>query len=379
MKRIVFYFIIYFFVSCSTHDDLAIEDKDSCQNCFVGIEEAESLATMLRISTEKTAKSKSAIEPKPSRATHKQIEAIVSVRAPNNQTAYYIVTYKGGGFIVLSADKRANPILAFSETDSFPMDMEQYPTGLVEWLGEAKEYIQALRVSNNEISYENTQAWLPCALQRAARPPGGGDDDCIGGCPNSSTTVGPLLQTEWHQGYGFNDHVPLTGCANTGNGIAPVGSVATAMGQIMKYYEYPNNYNWGNMGNYYGSNDAAQLMVDIGTAVNMDYGCGGSGTETKATVASAFKNTFGYSSATYSDFNQQTVIQQLNANRPVILRGGEASGWWIFVTYKYGHAWVCDGYQRSMVYSQDCSASWEYLYLHMNWGWGSSTVDPSIN
>jgi len=78
MKRIICYFIIYLFVSCSTHDDLLIEDRGNCQDCFVGIEEAESLASILSLSDEKAIKSKSAIEPKSSNTIHKQIEAIVS-------------------------------------------------------------------------------------------------------------------------------------------------------------------------------------------------------------------------------------------------------------------------------------------------------------
>jgi hypothetical protein len=73
---------------------------------------------------------------------------------------------------------------------------------------------------------------------------------------------------------------------------------------------------------------------------------------------------FGYSSATYADYDYQTVVNELNNNRPVILRGGRNAGWWIFGVYTDGHTWVCDGYLR---YIDPCWGS--MLHLYMNWGW----------
>ena len=45
---------------------------------------------------------------------------------------------------------------------------------------------------------------------------------------------------------------------------------------------------------------------------------------------------------------------------------------WCSTSYKKGHAWVCDGYRSSTIYSEDCSTGWGYLYLHMNWGWDNA-------
>ena len=145
------------------------------------------------------------------------------------------------------------------------------------------------------------------------------------------------------------------------------------MAQIMNFHEFPNNYNWDNMPDLWGTSETARLMRDIGDAVDMNWGCNSSGADTQDEVASSFRNDFGYSSASYAGFNRETVKQQLRWNRPEILRGGRKSGWWIFATYKDGHAWVCDGYRSSTIYSEDCSMAWGYLYLHMNWGWGWSS------
>ena len=126
------------------------------------------------------------------------------------------------------------------------------------------------------------------------------------------------------------------------------------------------------MPNNSGSTETARLMRDIGNSVGMSYSCNGSSADTKGRVASAFTSSFGYSSARYADYNSSTVIQQIRNNRPVILRGGRKSGWWIFSSYADGHAWVCDGYRYSLIYSDDCQTAWGYSYFHMNWGWNST-------
>jgi len=274
---------------------------------------------------------------------------------------------------MISADNRANPILAYSDTEKFPLDESTYPNGLVEWLVGSKDFIKNIRESNLEQTNQVARACEPCEIQRVIRPI---DDDCGGsggGCENQYTTIGPLLSTVWGQWGGYNDLAPNLGCS--GDGRAPTGCVATSMAQVMKYHEFPNNYNWDNMPDLWGTMETARLMRDVGDAVNMDWGCDGSGADTKDEVASSFRNDFGYSSASYSGFNRDVVKQQLGWNRPVILRGGRKSGWWIFATYKDGHAWVCDGYRSSTIYSEDCSMAWGYLYLHMNWGWSSTRLN----
>jgi hypothetical protein len=113
-------------------------------------------------------------------------------------------------------------------------------------------------------------------------------------------------------------------------------------------------------------------MRDVGSAVDMDYGCGGSGADTEDEVASSFKNDFGYSSASYhKNYNgsnkYEWVKSEINAERPVIFRGGEKKYWaGIIPYYADGHAWVCDGYMSSSINGNG------YLKFHMNWGWNGN-------
>ncbi|MEM6829077.1 MAG: C10 family peptidase, partial [Bacteroidota bacterium] len=255
--------------------------------------------------------------------------------------------------------------------EKFPLDRSTYPNGLVEWLVNSKDFIKHVRQNTREQTPQVARAWRLCDIQQrlTGRPPDPCDDGNGGGCQNQYTTIGPLLSTVWGQWGVYNDLAPDLDCG--GDGRAPTGCVATAMAQIMKFHEFPNRYNWDNMPDLSGTMETARLMRDAGDAVNMDWGCNGSGADTRGEVASSFVHDFGYSSASYADFNRETVKQQLRWNRPVILRGGRKSGWWIFGTYADGHAWVCDGYRSSFF----CETGTGYLYLHMNWGWSSTQLN----
>jgi hypothetical protein len=182
-----------------------------------------------------------------------------------------------------------------------------------------------------------------------------------------------LLSTIWGQWYGYNDLVPFE-CIGNPNNRAPTGCVATAMAQVMKYYQKPSTYNWGNIPDGYGTIDTATLMRDIGGAVRMSYGCSGSGADSENEIASSFRDDFHYSSASGGNYNYQVVVEQLRARKPVILTGGRKKDGVSWNMYTDGHAWVCDGFRSSTFYSyneaQGSCTGVGYLQLHMNWGWG---------
>jgi hypothetical protein len=109
-------------------------------------------------------------------------------------------------------------------------------------------------------------------------------------------------------------------------------------------------------------------MRDIGDAVDMNYGCNGSGASTED-ARDALVYEFGYSSsAEHVHVHSDVVVTQLNYNYPLIMRG-EGSG---------GHAFVCEGYKRTRhIQIHNPGTYYEYetsfisgFYLYMNWGWG---------
>ena len=284
----------------------------------------------------------------------------------NGITVYHVFNYKGGGFVAVAADDAVVPVLAQSEKGS----IEQNTTNLncrywLECLSKEIEYIIKANLSNAE----TLEAWNQI---RDNQP------------DVSSYDVGPLLTTTWDQGEWYNYYCPVA----TGGpgGHAWVGCVATAMGQIMKYHNFPDHgvlshsyvhptygnqsvsfkdstLQWESMGtSAYASNyqSISSLLYQIGVSVEMDYGISGSGAETES-IPWAFIYYFNYDPITTelvqkADFDnaawKELLKAELFASRPLCYGGN---------TEESGHQWVCDGWR-----------SGDDMF-HMNWGWSGNS------
>lgn len=301
----------------------------------------------------------------------------------------YIFTTESS-FVVMAADDCAQPILGYSFENTFVAD--DMPDNMRWWLQQYSDEIQ-WGIENGIRSDKSTaDEWKK--LQE-----GKGSKD------TPAVIVGPLIATRWGQDAPYNNLCPYNESAGK---RAVTGCVATAMAQVMKYWNYPEQgvgsntytpadhpeygeqsanfgettYDWANMTNTYGSSSTqaqkdavATLMYHCGVSVNMDYDYSqantnhvGSGAPT-AMVPESLKTYFKYSpSATYKykdDFtNDQWIAllqSELDEHRPVLYAG----------RYEYnvnnetktgGHAFVCDGYRSDGKF-------------HFNWGWDGSRDD----
>lgn len=248
------------------------------------------------------------------------------------------------GYIVLSADDAAAPMLGYADNGSFKLD--EMPPQMEWWLS---EYAAQIANASPDAVYD-TRA-------------------------NNWAAVPKLLATTWDQGTPYNNLCPGQGASHY-----PTGCVATAMSQIMKYWNYPESgsgrvissagalnlsnikFEWDNMLDSYSSgytnaqaNAVATLMQAVGYACNMSYAAGGSGA-LSINAATAFSKNFKYNSniqylqRSYfraEDWNR-IVYTELAAGRPVMYGGQSTS---------VGHEFVCDGYDGNG-------------YFHFNWGWG---------
>lgn len=134
---------------------------------------------------------------------------LMTVGSPE-QPAIYVFDQGKEGYIMVSADDVAAPVLAYSDSGTF--DPDNMPESLRWWLDEYKAQIEAATRENNE-AYEK--------ISRATREP-----------------IAPLLTTTWDQGTPFNNDCPLI------NGQQTVsGCVATAMAQVMNYHKWPESFN----------------------------------------------------------------------------------------------------------------------------------------
>jgi len=310
----------------------------------------------------------------------KTIKDIIEHKTLKNLTAFYVINYVQGGFIVIAADDRISPILAFSDTGTFSSTPVEIISPVQYWMEGIKDQVQNTidhnLTQNKEIKLEweglkvkNTTQVKSTSITSKEPEPAPTD------CPDINFIKGPFLTTVWGQGDGYNNLVTLN-CPNNYGGKAPTGCVATAMAQVMRYFHKSNTYNWTNMpdnGQYsLGTYDTQLSMRHAGEAVTMQYGCYGSGAYSQD-IAPALINIFGYSTASFAAFNLNTVIQNIDSNKPVIISGGTDSGG----NYVDGHAWVCDGYIQSTIFFKDdygnCTGQGVTYYpiLHMNWGWNN--------
>lgn len=282
---------------------------------------------------------------------------------------YVFTTTKG--FVIVSADDIATPILGYSDNNDFiPTNI---PAHVREWL-QVYESDIAQGVANGLVASEEIAAdWNNLLNGNAV-------------VAKSTRAVAKLVQTSWDQTSPYNNL-----CPGTGSNKTVTGCVATAMAQVMKYWNYPTQgngsysytqspygtisanfgtttYDWNNMLNTYTSSATnaqktavATLMYHCGVAVEMEYDIasnGGSGAVTLGSAPSAeaaLKNYFlykstlrGYNKSSYSDTNWKNMLKaDLDAGRPIVYSGRGSEG---------GHCFVCDGYDSNNKF-------------HFNWGW----------
>lgn len=269
----------------------------------------------------------------------------------------------GNGFVLIAGDDCVTPVLGYSTTGSFSQD--DMAPAFKAWLDAVSADITAMRTSGNG----------------TAKTADADAND------QPTIVVAPLIKTQWNQRTPYNDQTPTIGGAH-----AMTGCVATALAQVMKYYEWPvtgtgsvhydtptydsktidvdftkSTYDWANMRDTYTTTDGtpgwneaegnavAMLMHDIGAAIHMQYGTQSSGSWNSDIVNTVSRH-FGYNATNYKKANYNTgewmtlIKQQLDAHNPLAYAGQEKNG---------GHEFVVDGYD-----SND--------YMHVNWGWSGN-------
>ena len=269
----------------------------------------------------------------------KEIKNIVSYGKERSLPTLYIVNYESKGFSIISADKRVYPILGFSDEGEFSLD--NAPEVVTLWLEWVSEHITRCRNQNFQPDPMITSMWNSAECPEKPLKMVNCDD------PDHTSQIvkGPYLKTSWNQRNNYNKYCP-TNC--------PVGCTAVAIGQIMRFWEYPKSYNWAAMSFNNATDVTARFLAELGNKdhLNMDYTPNGS--SARNTVLDNVLRGYGYN-ASREKYNYAKVKSEIFSGRPVILSGvNQVSG--------SGHAWVCDGIQ---IYN---STMYSYSMLHMNFG-----------
>src|SRR5205085_2151074 len=155
---------------------------------------------------------------------------------------FYVFDITGvKGFVIVSADDNSKPVIAYSTESNFVTGFEN--TGIANWINGASAKIYNGIQQQLTASPEIANAWS--AYSQGLNPGG-----------RKSNTVSPMLTTSWNQDPDYNDLCPY----NYTDGQRTVtGCVATAMAQVMKFWNYPaqgkgsHTYTAGNYGQLYAN------------------------------------------------------------------------------------------------------------------------------
>ena len=309
----------------------------------------------------------------------------------------YILDLAPEGFIFISPDTDIEPVIAYSYSGKFSLEDTSDNTLLYLLREDLNKRLYAISALPQNLKHKNNNLWQDYLS---------GEEKFLEKL--SSTNQWPSddrgwlkLDTSWCQQSPYNNKCPLDPL--TGERVV-VGCVATALAQIVDYWEKPtalvldsndkyischyyNEHNTSKLINiddsrsdldfpsfvelnsvlsnidYNNLNDTirAYLCFGCGIIVKMNYSFEGSGISSLSGVEEALKSKLGYKSADFCNENDPLFYHQLIGNmksaQPAMIAVIGPNG---------GHAIVVDGYRDSGAY-------------HLNFGWRENDPKPITN
>lgn len=284
----------------------------------------------------------------------------------------YLFASAGGGFVLTSADSRVQPVLGYSLNEKSLRPDGELNAAFVYWLESYDTQIQAVMADESAREHRWWSLLLSGTTPKAVY----------------ETAVGPLLETEWGQCPYYNELCP----ANASGEKTLTGCVATAMGQVMRYWQWPDMgvgthsytspyygvqtadfgataYDWSHMptritavSDSTETMAVATLLYHCGVAVDMMYGTlsqNGSGAYdiveegdalhtpcAENALRTFFKYNPALTGARRENFTQSEwasiLKDEIDHRRPVLYGGSGPAG---------GHEFVCDGYDTNGFFS----------------------------
>jgi uncharacterized protein (TIGR02145 family) len=326
---------------------------------------------------------------------------LIYTKIVENDPIYYVFQLNvNDGFVIIAADDNAFPILGFTDKGIFELDEENQPPAFAYWMQYYTDQLMLIKQKNKSRGKNIFDSWNDYKNTNFA--------------PDVVLDKLLPLNTHWNQNQYYNTLCPQTGINGhpqgypTYNDHVPTGCVATAMAQIMRYWEYPihgqgshtyidlsnpagvppcdqedpsyeispvnfgnANYSWANMPNEVeeANNDIATLMYHCGVSVDMNYCYCGSGATTLA-ARNAFIDYFKYNEGAelidrdiYAYDWETLLINEINSERPLFYQG--VNNETIPGFQKGAHAFICYGWQ----------VQGTNKWFRFNWGWGNSQYD----
>lgn len=278
----------------------------------------------------------------------------------NDTALFYIAHDSRNNFIILSADLRVKPVLAYSDKGTY--DSDNIPPQLKDLLAFYKKELLSVKRTKNGAKQHNP-TWEPLKKNEF---------------DNYKASVSPIIKVKWNQGKGWNRFCPEDPDGPGGHVYA--GCVAVSMAQSMSVFEHPvkgvgesnyyaegygllsvnygeTEYKWDSMSTISSDDYNSLLLYHCAVSVEMGFAPDGSGAYTRD-IAKALRNYFDYSSDVYwagayddTDVWIELLKNELDEGRPISYGGNNGSD--------VGHAYNLDGYNNANAF-------------HVNWGWSGS-------
>jgi hypothetical protein len=290
---------------------------------------------------------------------------------------FYVFNISGDGWIAISGDDEARPVLARSEEGSFsPGDL---PDIISEWFDGYADQINFLRADGSAQSRQAKEEW----------------ENLLEGSATRAEAVKMLGTVLWGQGVPFKNM-----CFQIDGALPPCGCTNTAGAEVMYYYKHPVGrelpipgytytktindvsrtftvppvedqviYDWEHMRNdkypsgKYTQQEAdavAKLISDISVMSVTKFGPSGSGAAL-SNLRNGMIKYMGYDPAMkrinrndYSAEDWGAILRkEIDEGRPMVYEGYNPEN------TSSGHAFVLDGYDSEGAF-------------HINWGWTGS-------
>ncbi len=149
----------------------------------------------------------------------------------NNEPLYYIFNVSNdNGFVIISADDAARPIIGYSFTGSF--DVNNIPPSFEFYMNNNEKQLKLVKDNDLKASKSIAEEW-----EEYSKVSDKGVKDI--------QTLTPLLLTMWGQSGYYQEN-----CPEDGGVKALVGCIAVSLGQVMKFYNHPATGQGSNSYNY---------------------------------------------------------------------------------------------------------------------------------
>lgn len=421
-KTLLLFLVALLFTSCQ--EELALDQTKIKNDLVENFTENE---CSYEISREDVQSALSIFSPTKSRSG----EYVISEKTDLfKNPVFYVVNFNDGGFVLFSANKKAYPILAYSDKGRFDLDKKNAATTI--WATEAENYINEMKDlpidsvraclsewnnligkstvfddvkrsthhSRGETLSDEDYRRLKTLVQdkqvefmmqghkvyNITDIFSGYEDWCAFAQQRAQEAVFPIYEDYWEEFcfiVEYNDtedffeetlqtewhqEYPYNQyCKNEKGEVCPAGCVPVALGQIMCYLEYPPTYDWASMKNDIPSfYNIAKLLKDIGDKCEAEYTIDITLVDNKNITKGA---------------NKLGLIVKESTNRPSILPylvtanfNGDIGHAWTETGINYSntdHYYKCWGvteYNRLTEFETSPFDRHAYFYVYVNWG-----------